>query len=76
MSEPVNLKALSERELLILLNERLFNLTKRVEEIAEQTDDADKMVRELKTKFSVWAALFGSLGSIVASAVLKALNLL
>lgn len=76
MSEPVNLKSLSERELLILLNERVGNLSRRVEEIALETEAADKMVRELKTTISMWAAAFGSLGSIIVSAVLKAINLI
>lgn len=67
----IQLSNLTDRELLILLAQRVNDQS----EILEKVGELEIRLTEMETKFKVWAGVIGFIGSLAGSALMKILNL-
>jgi hypothetical protein len=68
------LQNLSERELLILVCERIENINDTMGDTVKQVHEIDMRVRELEIKIKVWAAIIGSGSGIVTHFIIQLLS--
>lgn len=71
---PVKLKDLTERELLILLNEKVERLENEMalqQSMSEKLSFLENQVIELRVKYQIWIAAVGFIASIAGAFVQK-----
>ncbi len=65
MDSPVDMSKLSERELLILLNERQSKMMEKLDRVSISHYDLERDVDKMKTRYKTAIAVWGSITVII-----------
>ncbi len=68
-NEYIDMNKLTQRELLILLNNQVKNLDKKVEEISETQKQSIERITEVESKIKVQSAVWGAVSGIFTGIV-------
>ncbi len=71
---PVDMSKLTERELLILLNERVGNISEKLERVSKDHYDLKGEVNGIQTKYKTLAAVWGVL-TVIATLLINAFKI-